>query len=132
MANANPLKVLLIEDSKVLAERLAEAILQIPGVDLVATVDREDEAVRAMQRAPMDVLIVDLHLKQGNGFGVLKAARRIPNHPKSIVLTNYDLPEYRREAEELGATYFLDKAREYHRLPEVLQAISDARKPVSN
>ena len=40
-----------------------------------------------------------------------------------IVLTNYDLAEYRRAAAALGATHFLDKLRDLDRLPYLLQQI---------
>jgi DNA-binding NarL/FixJ family response regulator len=46
--------------------------------------------------------------------------------PRIIVLTNYDLPEYKNAAIALGATHFLDKARDYGRLPEVLHEICEA------
>jgi DNA-binding NarL/FixJ family response regulator len=40
-----------------------------------------------------------------------------------VVLTNHDLPEYQTAVMALGATYFLDKARDFHRLPEIVRAI---------
>jgi DNA-binding NarL/FixJ family response regulator len=40
-----------------------------------------------------------------------------------IVLTNYDLAEYRRAAAALGAKHFLDKLRDFDRLPTLLQQI---------
>jgi DNA-binding NarL/FixJ family response regulator len=42
-----------------------------------------------------------------------------------IVLTNYDLAEYRRAAAALGARHFLDKLRDFDRLPTLLQQIGD-------
>jgi len=118
------LSVLLVEDSRVLAERLRETLLSVPGVQLAGTVDSEADAVAALQRHPVDVLLLDLHLRQGTGFGVLRA---IPNEQASkivvIVLTNYDLAEYRRAAAALGARYFLDKLRDFDRLPLLLQQI---------
>jgi DNA-binding NarL/FixJ family response regulator len=119
------LSVLLVEDSRVLAERLRETLLSVPGVQLAGTVDSEADAVAALQRHPVDVLLLDLHLRQGTGFGVLRAipteqARKIV----VIVLTNYDLAEYRRAAAALGARYFLDKLRDFDRLPLLLQQIS--------
>jgi DNA-binding NarL/FixJ family response regulator len=42
-----------------------------------------------------------------------------------IVLTNYDLAEYRRAAAALGARHFLDKLRDFDRLPALLQQIGD-------
>jgi DNA-binding NarL/FixJ family response regulator len=118
------LSVLLVEDSRVLAERLRETVLSVPGVHLAGTVDSEADAVAALQRHPVDVLLLDLHLRQGTGFGVLRA---IPGSPACkvvvIVLTNYDLAEYRRAAAALGARHFLDKLRDFDRLPTLLQQI---------
>lgn len=118
------LSVLLVEDSRVLAERLRETLLSVPGVQLAGTVDSEADAVAALQRHPVDVVLLDLHLRQGTGFGVLRA---IPSDQAKkvvvIVLTNYDLAEYRRAAAALGAKHFLDKLRDFDRLPTLLQQI---------
>jgi len=121
---ARNLSVLLVEDSRVLAERLRETLLSVPGVQLAGTVDSEADAVAVLQRQPVDVVLLDLHLRQGTGFGVLRA---IPNDQVRktvvIVLTNYDLAEYRRAAAALGARHFLDKLRDFERLPILLQEI---------
>ncbi len=121
---AGDLRVLLVEDSQVLTERLVEAIRQIPHVDLVGTVETEAGALAAITSAAIDVVILDLHLRQGTGFGVMRALAGAPGAPRIIVLTNYDLPEYKNAALALGAAHFLDKARDYGRLPEVLHEIS--------
>ena len=120
------LRVLLVEDSKVLTERLTEAIRQIPQVELIGTADTEATAVASAQRESVDVIILDLHLKQGTGFGVMRALAGAQLKPRIIVLTNYDLPEYKNAAIALGASHFLDKARDYGRLPEVLHEICEA------
>jgi DNA-binding NarL/FixJ family response regulator len=120
------LSVLLVEDSRVLAERLRETLLSVPGVQLAGTVDSEADAVAVLQRQPVDVVLLDLHLRQGTGFGVLRA---IPTDQAKktvvIVLTNYDLAEYRRAAAALGARHFLDKLRDFDRLPTLLQQIGE-------
>ncbi len=131
--NSRNLSVLLVEDSRGLAERLRETLLSVPGVQLAGTVDSEAEAVAALQRHPVDVLLLDLHLRQGTGFGGLRA---IPiDQAKKvvvIVLTNYDLAEYRRAAAALGARYFLDKLRDFDRLPALLQQIgADEASPMT-
>lgn len=123
---AQHLRLLLVEDSKVLTERLTEAIRQIPQVELIGTADTEASAVAAAKRESVDVIILDLHLKQGTGFGVMRALATTSLKPRIIVLTNYDLPEYKNAAIALGATHFLDKARDYGRLPEVLHEICEA------
>jgi len=128
--SASQLSVLLVEDSGILADRLRETVLSVPGVELLATVDCEDEAVAALRRLPVDVLVLDLHLRQGTGFGVLRALRQ--EHRATvvpIVLSNYNLAEYRNAAAALGARYFLDKLREFERLPGILQQLGAHPRP---
>jgi two-component system, OmpR family, response regulator len=115
------LQVLLVEDSKALTERLVEAVNRVEGAKLVASVDTEVAAVRAIKDQPVDVIILDLHLKQGTGFGVMRSVLSSLMKPQIIVLTNYDLPEYKKAALDLGATHFLDKARDYGQVPLLLQ-----------
>ncbi len=116
-------KILLVEDSAVLAEILSEALSELPDVELVGAVDSETEAFRVIAREHIDLIFLDLQLKQGTGFGILRALADMHPAPRSVVLTNHDLPEYQTAAMALGATYFLDKARDFHRLPEIVRAI---------
>lgn len=125
-SKSNPeksVKVLLVEDSAVLAEILSEALTQLPEVDLVGVVDSETEAFEIITRERIDLIFLDLQLRQGTGFGILRSLATMSPAPRSVVLTNHDLPEYQTAAMALGATYFLDKARDFHRLPEILRAI---------
>jgi two-component system, OmpR family, response regulator len=123
------LRVLLVEDSSLLATRLSELIRRLPDVDLIDTVQTETDAVSRISASLPDVLILDLHLRSGSGFGVLRslAREKAAPRPKVIILTNFGLPEYRREAETFGVEAFLDKSRDYFRLPGLLQDFAKER-----
>ena len=120
MSNSSSLRVLLAEDSALLAARLTELIRRLPDVELVGTVDSETDTLSQVVSATPDVLILDLHLRSGSGFGVLRALTARGRRPKIVILTNFGLPEYRREAEAFGVDAFLDKSRDYFRLPSLL------------
>ena len=122
--------MLLVEDSRVLAERLTEALAPLAGVELVASVADETSAVGVAAEENVDVIILDLQLRQGTGFGVMK--RLGAKRPTIIVFTNYVLPEYQRRAAALGVDYFLDKARDYERLPLLLQELELRRRPAGS
>ena len=124
-----PLKLWLVEDSKLLVERLSEVISQIADIDLVGTVDNENDAVARLKGESVDVVILDLRLRQGTGFGVLRALAGEKTRPRIVVLTTYDLPEYKSAALALGAGYFLDKARDCDRIPDVLNEIAEGLQP---
>jgi DNA-binding NarL/FixJ family response regulator len=128
MPDNTNLRVLLVEDSSLLAARLSELIRRLPDVDLIDTVDTEAEAVSRILAGKPDVLILDLHLRGGSGFGVLRALKGSGSgRPKIIILTNFGLPEYRREAESFGVEAFLDKSRDYFRLPDLLSGFAQER-----
>lgn len=114
------MRVLLVEDSPLLAARLAEVIRQLPDVELIGVADTQADAESALVRLAPDVMLLDLCLRQGTGFGVLRSQRDLKHRPTTVVLTNYSLPDYRRTAEALGASWFLDKATDCERLPQIL------------
>jgi len=68
---AEAVRVLLVEDSSIVADRVRESIREIPGVLVVDTLDRESLAVDTLARGGIDVVILDLHLNRGTGFGVI-------------------------------------------------------------
>jgi DNA-binding NarL/FixJ family response regulator len=128
MSTAPTLRVLLVEDSALLSARLAELLRRLPDIDLVGTADSEAGALDHIKAKEPDVLILDLHLRSGTGFGVLRSlARSTGQRPKIIILSNFGLPEYRREAEHYGVEAFLDKSREYFRLPSLLNDFARGR-----
>jgi DNA-binding NarL/FixJ family response regulator len=127
MSTSLPLRVLLVEDSALLAARLAELIRQLPDIELIGVVATEAEALEQETATAPDVIILDLHLRAGSGFGVLRALARRGRRPKVVILTNYGLAEYRRQAEALGVEAFLDKSRDYHRLPALLSGFASLR-----
>ena len=115
--------MLLVEDSPLIAERLSEMVTSTAGLILAGVVDTEAAALSKVREGGIDLMLLDLHLRQGTGFGVLRAIAKFVKRPTVIVLTNYDLPDYRRGATELGAEYFLDKGMEIDRLPGVIDEI---------
>lgn len=119
------LRVLLVEDSKVLAERLRETLGSLKGVEVVAAVADESSAVTAVKEQEPDVIVLDLQLKTGTGFGVLQRLGR--QRPEVIVFTSYGMPEYERRASDLGVRYFLIKSRDHERLPELIQDLATQR-----
>ena len=121
---ASDLCVLLVEDSPHIADRLRE-LLQEQGVRVLATVDNEQAAVRALREMRVDLLILDLQLKVGTGFGVLEALGA--QRPPTIVMTNYALPQYVERARHFGVEHFLNKARDFERLPGIVADLRAAR-----
>jgi DNA-binding NarL/FixJ family response regulator len=125
-SGVSKLRVIIVEDSALIRARLAESLAEIPNVEIVDQVETEGAALAAMREAGWDAAVLDLQLKQGTGLGLLKALAQgaRPPNTKIIVFTNYAFPQYRDRSLALGADFFFDKAREFHRVREVLQSLA--------
>ena len=123
---AEPLRVLIVEDSKRLREQLGESICSPGRIEVVGYAETEAEALEMLAQAPCDAIVLDLQLRQGNGLAVLKALRASPSGQSItvIVLTNFAFPHFRDRSLKLGANYFFDKAREYDRVRDVLEELA--------
>lgn len=117
------LRVLLVEDSPRIAAMLRDVLEGEGGVRVVEVVSDQQSAIEQARRAEFDVMILDLQLASGTGFGVLSALGQ--DRPVTVVLTNYALPEYRRRALALGAEYFLDKSKDLEKLQSIMSELRE-------
>ncbi len=91
-------------------------LLAVPGeVEIVGFADTEEASLKTLSTERIDVAIVDLNLRSGSGFGVIKALRaQYPGPPPTIVvLTNYAFPDYEFACRRYGADFFFDKSRQF-------------------
>jgi DNA-binding NarL/FixJ family response regulator len=98
-------------------------LLETPGeVEIVGFADTEEASVKSLARERVDVAIVDLNLRAGSGFGVIKALRaQYPGPPPTIiVLTNYAFPDYEYACRSYGADFFFDKSRQFGAVKSLL------------
>jgi two-component system OmpR family response regulator len=131
MTSSDKLRVLLVEDSVLIVEQLRELLQSTPCEPDVAVASTEDEALATAESYDPHVVIVDLKLRQGTGFGVLRTLCESQERPVLIVLTNYALPQYREFAKLIGADFFLDKSSDTVVLADILNSIptDDSNKP---
>ncbi len=125
---ARPLRVYLVEDAASFRDRLSDFLAEPGEVEMVGFADSEDLAVHYLRSERPDVVIVDLHLKSGNGIGVIAAARALkPQPPPTIVvLTNYAFPEFELACRARGANYFFDKSTQFGAVKALLRNLRSA------
>lgn len=124
MTTAPKPNAIVVEDWPSIAERIQQ-MLEEAGFEVVGRIDTEDEALRAIERTPIDFAVIDLQLAQGTGFGIIRQLRKIAKtQPVCIVvLTNHAVPALKVASFEAGADYFLDKARDFNTLPRLAREI---------
>jgi CheY-like chemotaxis protein len=121
-ASSVPLRVLLVEDSSELQVLLQAMLSEIPSVEVIASVESEEDALAFIKHESTDLAIVDLELEAGTGLGVLKTLREdieLQNNPIVIVVfSNYSNLIIRHRCMSLGARAFFDKSFQIDELLE--------------
>jgi putative PEP-CTERM system response regulator len=118
--------VLLVEDKDSLRAMLRHA-LEAQGHTVVEAAD-EPEAVQQLRQARPAVVLTDLKLPTGDGFGVLRAAKELDPELQVIVMTAYGSIQDAVTAMRDGAVDFLAKPVDPdHLLLMVERAIAQRR-----
>jgi DNA-binding NarL/FixJ family response regulator len=119
------LRVFVVEDSTRLLRRLVE-LLAAAGLEIVGHTDTAGTAIREIAATAPDVVIVDIALRSGSGFDVLRAIDSIDNgrRPTAMVLSNYTAHPYRAAARKLGVEYYFDKSSEVFAMIRLLSSMT--------
>lgn len=118
------MKVVLVEDSALLRERLVQTLSSVDGIALVGHAETAEDAIHVIHERQPDAIVLDIRLRQGTGLQVLQAVKGEDGLPKVIVLTNFAFPQYRKKYLESGADYFLDKSNEFEQVAVVLRELA--------
>jgi DNA-binding NarL/FixJ family response regulator len=119
------MKILLIDDSALVVERLQEMLAPLPGVEVVGHATDIPEVLRSLRASSPDVVLLDLHLPGGSGIKVMETIRKEKPAIIVIVLTNYAFPQYEKRCAAAGAHSFLDKSKDFTRVPGLIQELSN-------
>jgi DNA-binding NarL/FixJ family response regulator len=118
--------VYLVEDSAPIRALVAEMLGRLPDVQVAGEAAAVADAIAGIRATRPDAVVLDLHLKGGNGMEVLRAIHAEAPQIVFIVLTNHPTPQHRRLCLEAGARHFLDKSNEFTRVNEIVDALPGA------
>jgi DNA-binding NarL/FixJ family response regulator len=122
------LTIFIVEDSPVVLERLVEAVDDVPNARIVGSAEAVNAALEGVRSSQPRVLILDVQLRDGSGFRLLKRMRAegVSRPETIIVVTNYPNDDYRHASRECGVDHFFDKGAEFHKVREVLLRLGQA------
>jgi DNA-binding NarL/FixJ family response regulator len=121
----SPLQVFIVEDSPLLRDRLDAAVVSAGGV-VVGHREAANDAIAGLATAQPDLVIIDIQLRSGTGFEVLRALQTTgcDRSATKIVLTNHAIAEYRDRSFQLGADAFFDKSSETSQLLALIHKLA--------
>ncbi len=120
------LHVFLVEDSTLVRNRIANALLAIPGVTIAGEAEDVSSALEGIRARPVNAAVVDLRLVDSNGLDLVAMLSTADPKIWTIVLTNHSGPAFRAACLAAGADYFFDKTTEFDAVREVLAALTRA------
>ena len=113
-------RVLIVDDSKQVRERLISLLSEHPKIRIVGQAGDGVEAIDALNKLGPDTVILDIRLPGRNGIELLKEIKSAHPEITVIMLTNYDFDLYRRQCGQFGADHFFNKTREFEQVVNVL------------
>ena len=123
------MRFIIADDSKILRERLAEALSEIEGVEIVGQAGDAIETQEAVERLKPNLVVLDIRMPKGNGIEVLEILKKMPNSPTIIMFTNYPYYQYRKRCMDAGADFFFYKALEFDKLLDTVRNLAKQDRP---
>ena len=103
------IQVLVVEDEAIAAEAHANYVGRLPAFEVAGVARSAQEAIRAIGKGPIDLILLDLHLPDGHGLGLLRQIRAAGHHVDVIAVTSARDLEIVRQAVAQGVIGYLLK-----------------------
>jgi DNA-binding NarL/FixJ family response regulator len=104
------MRIVVIDDSSVFRERVTRHLAQDPAMQVVGHAADGEEALRVIDEARPDVVLLDIYMPVADGFAVLRHMNDRPTDTKVIVLTSNLSPVVQERCATLRADAVIDKA----------------------
>ena len=103
-------RTLIVDDSDSIRMLLREMLHSRFADMVIEEAESVQEGLAKSRHVPPDLVFVDIRLADGNGLELTERVKRVGNPVVVvIVLTSYNLPEYRHAASRAGADEFISK-----------------------
>jgi two-component system NarL family response regulator len=129
--SSDRIRVLCVDDHRVMLDGLALLIGRQPDMQVVATAFTGDEAVSQYAKVRPDVTLMDLQLPGTNGLDAIRRIRDADPGARIVVLTMYQGDEDIYRALEAGAATYLLKDTLSDELVNVIRQVHDGDRPLT-
>src|SRR4029450_4505733 len=126
----NRMRVLCVDDHRVMLDGLALLIGSQPDMEVVASATSGEQAVELYSCHLPDITLMDLQLPTMSGLEAIGEIRRAPPAARIVVLTMYQGDEDIYRALEAGAAAYLLKDTLAEDLVNVIRQVHTGNRPI--
>ena len=116
-------KVMIIDDSYIIRERICEYISSYDSVDIIAEASTIKDALKKINDLKPDIIIIDIRMPDGSGINILEKIQEMSDKPITIMFTAYPFERIKELCLTTGADYFFNKNYEFEKLAELVAAL---------
>jgi DNA-binding NarL/FixJ family response regulator len=109
MTSPVPIRVVLVDDQQLVRAGFRMVIDSQPDLTVVGEAGDGAAAVDLLRRTAADVVLMDIRMPGVDGIAATEQVTALPEPPRVVVLTTFDLDEYVVAAIGAGASGFLLK-----------------------
>ena len=121
-------KVLIVDDEETLTWSMTKTLAKDQGKYELFIANTGAEALKVLQKDPIDVVVTDIRMPDINGLELLSTIRKQYPTTKVIIMTAYGSPEVRKEATRKGSYFYLEKPFEISDIRTlILKALEEKR-----
>lgn len=126
-SNGRRIGVFVCDDHPIVRDALVSILASGEHLDVVGSASSYEEALAGMQRAPVDVAVLDIRLGGKSGLELARAI--VESHPMCRVLfvTAHASDEVIFEASRIGAADLIDKAADPETIIERVREVASGR-----
>jgi DNA-binding NarL/FixJ family response regulator len=124
-----PAKLLIVDDSRMVRERLVALAAEIPGLTLVGAAATAAEAILVFDREKPGAVVLDIGLPEVDGLAVLRHIRRQTSAAVVLIFTGQSSPEMVQSCRALGANQVFDKSADLDSLFDALSRLGAGENP---
>ena len=124
MASAGPVRIAIADDSPAFLAAAASYVASLPGCVLAGTAASTLEALKLVEFAAPDVLLLDLGLSPARSLSAVREIRAAPRPPAVIGLSLFYSEEIAAQAQAAGAHALVGKEAFVSGLAQALERLS--------
>ena len=123
MSDSKPIRIALVDDHALVRDGVKSLLSAIPHFEVVAQAESGAEALELLQSTEIDLLLIDIGLKDMNGLELTRKLCALYPGIKILILSMYDNQEYVRTSISAGAFGYVLKNAPSQELIAAIEAI---------